>query len=200
MHNLSFETLHSSAQDTLFIITFMIFPFCYFSKGWYRSQMSKLEEKMESVWIFLIAYLIYSFIQLTCTKHLLVRQALHSIFDMHFFSMGMLLIPISCTMSWTSVHSSLGTLSLKSISHFHCIIIRDLIWVIHPLPTTQEKTLHMDITRWSTPKSDGLYSLQPKVEKLYTVSKNKTGSWLWLRSWTPYCQIQTEIEESRENH
>ena len=24
----------------------------------------------------------------------------------------------------------------------------------HPLPTTQEKTLHMDITKWSTPKSD----------------------------------------------
>ena len=24
----------------------------------------------------------------------------------------------------------------------------------HPLPTTQEKTLHMDITRWSVPKSD----------------------------------------------
>ena len=24
----------------------------------------------------------------------------------------------------------------------------------HPLPKTQEKTLHMDITRWSTPKSD----------------------------------------------
>ena len=24
----------------------------------------------------------------------------------------------------------------------------------HPLPTTPEKTLHMDITRWSTPKSD----------------------------------------------
>ena len=23
----------------------------------------------------------------------------------------------------------------------------------HPLPTTQEKTLHMDITRWSIPKS-----------------------------------------------
>ena len=61
----------------------------------------------------------------------------------------------------------------------------------HPLPTTQEKTLHMDITRWSTPKSDWLYSLQPKTEKLYTVSKNKTGSWLWLRSWAPYCQIQT---------
>ena len=60
----------------------------------------------------------------------------------------------------------------------------------HPLPTPQEKTLHMDITRWSTLKSDWLYSLQPKMEKLYTVSKNKTRSWLWLRSWTPYCQIQ----------
>ena len=36
----------------------------------------------------------------------------------------------------------------------------------------------MDITKWSTPKSDWLYSLQPKMEKVYTVSKNKTGSWL----------------------
>ena len=61
----------------------------------------------------------------------------------------------------------------------------------HHLPTTQEKTLHMDITRWSTLKSDWLYSLQPKMEKLYTVSKNNTGSWLCLRSWTPYRQIQT---------
>ena len=70
----------------------------------------------------------------------------------------------------------------------------------HPLPTTQEKTLYMDITRWSILKSDWLYSLQPQMEKLYTVSKNNTGSWLWLRSWTPYCQIQTSIEVSRENH
>ena len=61
----------------------------------------------------------------------------------------------------------------------------------HPLSTTQEKTLHMNATRWSMPKSDWLYSLQPKMDKLYTVSKNKTGSWLWLRSWAPYCQIQT---------
>ena len=60
----------------------------------------------------------------------------------------------------------------------------------HPLPTTQEKTLHMNITRWSILKSDWLYSLQPKMEKLYTVSKNKTGSWPCLRSWTSYCQSQ----------
>ena len=61
----------------------------------------------------------------------------------------------------------------------------------YPLPTTQETILHMDITRWSILKSDWLYSLKLKMEKLYTVSKNKTGSCLWLRSWTPYCQIQT---------
>ena len=61
----------------------------------------------------------------------------------------------------------------------------------HPLPTTQEKSLHMDITRWSTPKSDWLYSLQPEMKKVYTVRKNKTRSWLWLRPWTPCCQIQT---------
>ena len=48
----------------------------------------------------------------------------------------------------------------------------------HHLPTTREKTLCMDIARCSIPKSDGLYSLQPTMEKLYTVSKNKTGSWL----------------------
>ena len=53
----------------------------------------------------------------------------------------------------------------------------------------------MDITRWSIPKSDWLYPLQPKMEKLYTVNKNKTRSGLWLRSWTPYYQIQTQMKK-----
>ena len=44
---------------------------------------------------------------------------------------------------------------------------------------------------WSIPNSNWLYSLQQKMEKLYTVSKNKTGSWLWLRSGAPCCKIQT---------
>ena len=54
---------------------------------------------------------------------------------------------------------------------------------------TREDSI-MDITGWSTLKSDWLYSLQPKMQKLYTVCKNKTGGWLWLRSWTPYCQLK----------
>ena len=46
----------------------------------------------------------------------------------------------------------------------------------HPLPITQEKILHMDITRWSIPKWDWSYSLQPKMEKFYTVSKTRPGA------------------------
>ena len=46
----------------------------------------------------------------------------------------------------------------------------------HPLPTAQKKTLRMDITRWPIPKSDWLYSLQPKIEKLYTANKTRQGA------------------------
>ena len=59
----------------------------------------------------------------------------------------------------------------------------------HPLPMTQERTLNVDIMVVNI--EIWLYSLQPKREKLYTVIKNKNGSTLWLRSWTPYFQIQT---------
>ena len=45
----------------------------------------------------------------------------------------------------------------------------------HPLPTTQEKTLHMDITKWSILKSD-FYSLQPKMEKLYAAAAKSLQS------------------------
>ena len=33
---------------------------------------------------------------------------------LHFLFLGMVLIPTSCTMSQTSIHSSLGTLSIRS--------------------------------------------------------------------------------------
>ena len=55
----------------------------------------------------------------------------------------------------------------------------------HPLPTTQEKTLHIespDGQHWN--QIDYILCSQ-RWRSLYTVSKNKTGSWLWLRSWTP---------------
>ena len=40
----------------------------------------------------------------------------------------------------------------------------------HLLPTTQEKTLHMDITRWLTPKSDYVLCSQ-RSEALYSQQK-----------------------------
>ena len=48
---------------------------------------------------------------------------------------------------------------------------------------------------WNLPGL-GIESLSPALTSgflstmLYTVSKNMTRSWLWLRPWTPYCQIQ----------
>ena len=74
---------------------------------------------------------------------------------------------------------------LTELCQENALVIADTLFQQH------KKRLHMDITRWSILKSDWLYSLQPKMEKLYTVSKNKTRSWLWIRSWTSYCQIQT---------
>ena len=60
----------------------------------------------------------------------------------------------------------------------------------HTFPATQETTVHIDIDRWSIMKSDWLCSLKLKMKKLYTVSKNKTLSWLWLRSLALFCKIQ----------
>ena len=37
----------------------------------------------------------------------------------------------------------------------------------HPLPTTQEKTLHMDITRWLILKSDTIFFEAKNGEALY---------------------------------
>ena len=45
----------------------------------------------------------------------------------------------------------------------------------HPLPTTQEKTLHMDLTRWSILKSDWLYFLQLKMENIWS-AKTRPGA------------------------
>ena len=46
----------------------------------------------------------------------------------------------------------------------------------HSLSTTQETTLYMDITRSSILKSDSLYTLQLKMEKLYTSPKTRPGA------------------------
>ena len=80
---------------------------------------------------------------------------------LHFFFLGMVLIPVFCTISQTSVHSSSGILSIRSIplnlSHFHCIVIRD--WFRSYLnslvvfPTFFNLSLNLAIrSSWSEPQ------------------------------------------------
>ena len=45
----------------------------------------------------------------------------------------------------------------------------------HPLPTTQEMTVHMDITRWSILKSDWFFAAKDK-EALYSQKKMRRGA------------------------
>ena len=64
----------------------------------------------------------------------------------------------------------------------------------HPLPTTQEKTLYMDITRWeirliiffAVKDGEALYSQQKQDWELTMAQIMNPGSWSWN-----YCQIQT---------
>ena len=72
----------------------------------------------------------------------------------------------------------------------------------HPLSTTQEKTLHMDITIWSITKSDWLYSLQPKKEKLYQFSSVQSLSrvWLFATPWITAWQTSQSITNSQSSH
>ena len=84
-------------------------------------------------------------------------------------------------MAAVTIYSGFGTKEYKARQRLTKFCQENALVIANTL-FQQHKTLHMDITRWSIPKSDWLYSLQPKMEKLYTVSENKTESWLWLRS------------------
>ena len=53
------------------------------------------------------------FISLLFTANCKASSDSHFAF-LHFFFLGMVSIPVSCTVSWTSVHSSSGTLSVRS--------------------------------------------------------------------------------------
>ena len=46
----------------------------------------------------------------------------------------------------------------------------------YPFPTTEERTLHMDITKWSLPKSDRLHSLQVKMENSKQSANTRPGA------------------------
>ena len=64
----------------------------------------------------------------------------------------------------------------------------------HPLPVTQEMTLHM-----ISPDCQYLieidYILHSQRWRSSIVSENKIGSWLWLRSWTPFAKFRLKLKK-----
>ena len=87
---------------------------------------------------------------------------------------------ISFRIDWLDLLAVQGTRKsfLVQLSHSYMITRRTTAltrWTfVGKIMSLLFNTLHMDITRWSIQESDWLYSLQTKMEKLYTVSKNKT--------------------------
>ena len=60
----------------------------------------------------------------------------------------------------------------------------------HPLPTIQEKITHGHHKMVNTEIRLLIFFAAKDGEALYS-QKNKSGSWLWLRSWNLYCKSQT---------
>ena len=64
---------------------------------------------------FIWVYLSFSPVLFAYLLSTAIYEALLSHFDfLHFFFLRMVLLPASCEVSWTSVHSSSGTLSVRS--------------------------------------------------------------------------------------
>ena len=90
----------------------------------------------------------------------------------HFFFLGMVLIPVSYTMSWTSVHSSSGTLSIRSnlLNLFVTSTVQSLRDLIKVIP------------EWSCGFP---YFLQFKSE----FGNKEFMIWATISSWSCFCQL-----------
>ena len=103
----------------IFLKRTLVFPILLFSSISLHCSLRKAFLSLQAIlWnsAFKWVYLFYSpllFAPLLFTAICKASSDSHFAF-LHFFSMGMVLIPVSCTMSWTSVHSSSCTLSIRS--------------------------------------------------------------------------------------
>ena len=88
-------------------VVFLYFFALITEKGFFISPSYSLELCIQMVYLFFSPLLFASLLFTAICKG---YSDSHFAF-LHFFSMGMVLIPVSCTVSRTSFHSSSGTLS-----------------------------------------------------------------------------------------
>ena len=113
-------------------------------------------------------------------------------FDLlHFFILGMVLIPVSCTMSWTYVHSSSGTLSIKSspLNPFltstvksEGILFRSYLNGLVVIFTFFNFSLNLTIRcSWSEPQSAPSLVFTDCIELLHLWMQRIQSVWFWCR-------------------
>ena len=95
----------------------LVFPILLFSSiSLHWSLRKTFLSLLAILWNFAFKWVYRSFFPLLFTSSQAICKASsdsHFAF-FHFFFLEMVLIPVSCTMSWTSVYSSSGTLSIRS--------------------------------------------------------------------------------------
>ena len=100
----------------IFLKRYLVFPILlFFSISLHWSLRKAFLSLLAILWNSAFRWDYLSFSPLLFTSLLftaICKASSDSHFDFfHFFSMGMVLIPVSCIVSWTSIHSSSGTLS-----------------------------------------------------------------------------------------
>ena len=108
---------------------------------------------------------------------------------LHFLFWGMVLITASCTMSWTSVHSSLGTLSIRSnplILFVTSTVWSQGVWFRSYLnglvvfPTFLNLSLNFEIrSSWSGPRSAPGLVFADCIELLHLWLQKMSSIWFW---------------------
>ena len=99
----------------IFLKRFLVFSILLFSSIFYIDHWGRLISPCYSLelCIQMGISLLFSFASLLLSAICKASSNNHFAF-LHFFFLGMVLIPVSCPMSWTSIHSSLGSLSIRS--------------------------------------------------------------------------------------
>ena len=101
----------------IFLKLSLVFPSLFFSSVSLHWLLKKALSLLTILWNFAFRCLYLSFFPLLFASHLftaICKASSDSHFAfLHFFFSGMVLIPVSCTMSQTSIHSSSGTLSIR---------------------------------------------------------------------------------------